>query len=1337
MGGGAWPLARITFSIFTIITILFVLCFHRYLQSCAKKSAESIVIKNHEINPRFRSREYVILSLIFVIQWIFLIDDFNILNNGQNASNLTAGSTWGLTLIELQLLLVWYLQEQRQISELNMILRILSLSFTLFFGWVFLLFLLFHNVKEMRISLFIIFTINLILSIISIIHNVVFKSSIKYIKIQSPLKPWLVNIILLLLAIISLIEMLSGVPLDEAEARQSFKAFITSYRVLTFICTLFICFMITVRRKKETETTLTVGGNYKKDKTPHEFHDRTLSLMRDHNKYGSQIKLAKTDESETEELNSTHSRELKEDETEDAPGLMAIPELMEGFKTIELKKRDDDQKAMETMYEYGRREGNKSWQSVAATFIGGEGVGKTLLIRALWKLDISRIDPKYNTKYKKKQKHQRKQSQGRRLSNADNPYATLEDYDRYNMIDLYRRWDPDLRVKFKFWDTVGDVRFLNSILQCMLSSEVIVAMYSLEVEPFEDVEPVAAEKTEQIPKARTKLMNVHETVRFLLAVELKIRQLVSITHRKDEVGADLKFAVLLVGISRRRIDDTLRQKNKQIFESLRTQCQHLKFITYPSTEGDPSQIFHINYEQSHPEMTSLVQILWSIYQVKKSALSNGFILDSRTCGGLIKIPNAPIYKISANLAQTIKRQPFVLRKIDSRKILTRSRAQTMRRGSKSMSIVEYRERLQKKDKRQVVGGPIASVHHWKLRRPKSVILLRTFGCLISGMFFPFLVVMQTTMFWCYCAEWGISNEGLSRLVSNYRISQYGTFLLDFLYPIFPRSQPDPAVESAINTGLRGLLNQKQSGNKKGGGIYKIDWFFRQTNIQKVVRTLIAFCIVLLATFLVYNLSHWMNVDGTQREVSTAESVGGLFWFGIIWLMMGSWYGHQVNVIPDVDAMFADEDRTSFRLHYKDTSFGKDLIHTNVEVFLRSYTFFHNANQKTQSGLCKTFSFVLIGVLYALIPGLHRVIIQDQPFIVENHPYTCTRAIVANLVLVSLVNYVFDKAFYSYFQQYARLIFDVTTIIEIPGDDEEKDEEELDVQDDMAPSYAGSGFEFLSLDDPENLISWLEIRSYAYVKGRQLFAELELFIAFFCVIMVVMAGFVVLTLFEYAGEDHEALSATFFCVVFMLLINLGWMVKVFILGTTFDQLQRRQMYALVNQMTCIRAEALTTALFTGPIGWIELNVGAWDKLYNLLHERRKRYNRKQRQKNQRAMNKQFNMTMALTDVSDTDDDDDDEKETETVYKRKYERLKGNIERYLTDEHQEEEKWKEMRSLQEDFDHYLDLLQLAYYKIQQNSIHPKIFGLGLSGALMKTMAAATVTTFFAVIRFVFVA
>ena len=82
-------------------------------------------------------------------------------------------------------------------------------------------------------------------------------------------------------------------------------------------------------------------------------------------------------------------------------------------------------------------------------------------------------------------------------------------------------------------------------------------------------------------------------------------------------------------------------------------------------------------------------------------------------------------------------------------------------------------------------------------------------------------------------------------------------------------------------------------------------------------------------------------------------------------MMGSWYGHRVDVNPDVDAMFADEDRTSFRLHYKDTSFGNDIIHTNVEVFLRSYTFYHSSKMKNKISYTKTGMFAILLVFIVL------------------------------------------------------------------------------------------------------------------------------------------------------------------------------------------------------------------------------------------------------------------------------------------------------------------------------------------------------------------------------------
>ena len=202
------------------------------------------------------------------------------------------------------------------------------------------------------------------------------------------------------------------------------------------------------------------------------------------------------------------------------------------------------------------------------------------------------------------------------------------------------------------------------------------------------------------------------------------------------------------------------------------------------------------------------------------------------------------------------------------------------------------------------------------------------------------------------------------------------------------------------------------------------------------------------------------------------------------------------------------------------------------------------------------------------------------------------------------------------------------------------------------------------------------------------------------------------------------------------------------------------------MTCIRSEALTTAMFTGPMGWIDLSIGTWQRLYTLLHERSKSYSEQDvghadskllQQMLSWDIQSEADEETDMSDEADTmniivEENEDEENANQTrerkqedrkrskrkkgsVYKSKFRKLKLRMQQYFNDQHQEEKKWKLLRSLQEDFDQYQDLLMLAYEKVQQNSIHPKIFGLGLSGALMKTMGTAMFTTLFAVIRFVF--
>lgn len=181
----------------------------------------------------------------------------------------------------------------------------------------------------------------------------------------------------------------------------------------------------------------------------------------------------------------------------------------------------------------------------------------------------------------------------------------------------------------------------------------------------------------------------------------------------------------------------------------------------------------INKAQSIPNAV-LVQLLWSIHEMNQTAMTAGYIHPYRTCCGLLRI-NSMIYDIPSELKHKIKQQPFVLRK---------TYKNNMAPKQKTLSDLY---------KPQKVHGPIASVHCWKLSRPAAIIMCRTLGCLVSVIFFPFLVVMQTTMFWCYCEEWGISNEGTSietgDEVQNIAIRHVSArFLVHYLPAISSRSR---------------------------------------------------------------------------------------------------------------------------------------------------------------------------------------------------------------------------------------------------------------------------------------------------------------------------------------------------------------------------------------------------------------------------------------------------------------------------------------------------------------------------------------------------------------------
>ena len=405
------------------------------------------------------------------------------------------------------------------------------------------------------------------------------------------------------------------------------------------------------------------------------------------------------------------------------------------------------------------------------------------------------------------------------------------------MIDLYRRWDPILRVKFKFWDTVGDLRFISSIVECMRQSEVIVALYRLSY------------SAKQVAKSVEFIIKIDRLIHNILLDGSKKRKnkkngnndndddenMNNMANSPSDVSIktmhgeefeledkwNIKFGCMVIGICTQPLSKTLWDKHFETLSYLERKCSHLKFII--------PHAFYINYYMDGmPRMVTLLETLVDIQKMKKQAIAWQYINNPRCCCNLLT-SFKPMYDFPTKIS--VKSQPFVLRKVQSigttmkalrsgggggdnddykdynhggvdvaemggfkkhhigssqgmpgdvagyssynnnnnkrhSKIVQPTRTQ---QAYYSMSNVfgpmagnmfnvdngnlipdehhhhhgkeQYRHK-KKITPNKVVAGPIASVHHWRLTRPKLLIATRFGSCLISGIFFPFLVVFQ-------------------------------------------------------------------------------------------------------------------------------------------------------------------------------------------------------------------------------------------------------------------------------------------------------------------------------------------------------------------------------------------------------------------------------------------------------------------------------------------------------------------------------------------------------------------------------------------------------------------
>ena len=299
----------------------------------------------------------------------------------------------------------------------------------------------------------------------------------------------------------------------------------------------------------------------------------------------------------------------------------------------------------------------------------------------------------------------------------------------------------------------------------------------------------------------------------------------------------------------------------------------------------------------------------------------------------------------------------------------------------------------------------------------------------------------------------------------------------------------------------------------------------------------------------------------------------------------------------------------------------------------------------------------------------------------------------NFVFAIIAQYSFDMSFLTQVEDYLKLTRVITKLIEIPdGSDFGRENGEVDIDDiefscacncsasswfsccqeetekrldndgddDDAPIME-DGVPVLTLDDSQNLLSWMELRDNVCIEGMKIFGDLELFV--FCIAfwMIGLSTWLCVQLLSQENEQ-EYMGETFFAIVCLYALSILWIFKVLFFGSKFDLLQKRQTNAINNQMHTI---IFKTTYFDeieciGPTKWEQLAINTWDNIHDLLEK----------------------------------------------YKKE----------------KKEDCFRDLIVRKGELESHLRTMEFCLRKLEQYPINPQIFGIGLTGALTKTLAGS---------------
>jgi len=434
-----------------------------------------------------------------------------------------------------------------------------------------------------------------------------------------------------------------------------------------------------------------------------------------------------------------------------------------------------------------------------------------------------------------------------------------------------------------------------------------------------------------------------------------------------------------------------------------------------------------------------------------------------------------------------------------------------------------------------LAQPSYSKQHFFVKRVMS--WWRLIVCLLTAMFFPLVVTAQTVVFVLYCPATNCCFKCLPE-DTDYT-DQQESLVFDFLGPIVGR---DPRQTS------------KSEDARK--------WFMSQTNWQKFTRVLITAFADGLFFFAIYNALNyglsWFNDNAAaDSQLAIVETLGPMQLWAAMWLILAIYMSLDIDVKPEPPSMQALRPYVMYLN-------ADESIRTTAYVFLRGFAKSTFSIFRLEATSERVITSLIVAVLWILIPGATRVIYGVEgggTWLVESYHFTTISSMAVSFVFVFVLILGLQMQLLSGLVKYIDWMDDITSMLdEVFSKDKE--------------------LHYINLTRHNNMLAWLEMRTYMYTKGLIIFSRQEIFVLYVILLQVASALYLLQRLMSSEllddGSDFKSTfsSPSVVAVFFMFLCLTYSLLRIMRTTRMIEKLQDRQVALLAAQKFQIYYKRIT-------------------------------------------------------------------------------------------------------------------------------------------------------------------